>query len=101
LAAGSRALGEQRRHPDPARRTAAEDLVALLTPTVKALFTGLGFEATNLASRCSAATATFASKGWSSTSATAASARFMSSQRDANAIEALDLVGRKVFYFMT
>jgi 3-(methylsulfanyl)propanoyl-CoA dehydrogenase len=44
-----RALGEQRRHPDPARRTAAEDLVALLTPTVKALFTGLGFEATNLA----------------------------------------------------
>ena len=42
------ALDEQHCNPDPDRRAAAEDLVALLTPTVKALFTDLGFEATNL-----------------------------------------------------
>ena len=42
------ALDEQHCNPDPDRRAAAEDLVALLTPTVKALFTDLGFEVTNL-----------------------------------------------------
>ena len=37
------ALDEQHCNPDPAQRAAAEDLVALFTPTVKALFTDLGF----------------------------------------------------------
>ena len=36
------------KHPDPAARAAADDLVALLTPIVKAALTDLGFEAANL-----------------------------------------------------
>ncbi len=35
-------------HPDPERRQSAEDLVALLTPVVKAFLTDHGFDAANL-----------------------------------------------------
>src|SRR5258708_34294216 len=36
------------KHPDPAEREAAEDLVALMTPVLKSAFTDCGFEAANL-----------------------------------------------------
>src|SRR5688500_11917153 len=36
------------KHPDPQVRREADDLVALMTPIVKAFFTDYGFEATNL-----------------------------------------------------
>eukprot|EP01037_Dinobryon_pediforme_P041374 gene41374-51094_t len=44
----ARAIDHAERHPDPKRRREAEDYVALMTPIVKALFTDLGFETTNL-----------------------------------------------------
>ncbi|MCB1953953.1 MAG: acyl-CoA dehydrogenase, partial [Rhodocyclaceae bacterium] len=44
----ARALDEQTHHPDPETRKAAEDLVGLMTPIVKALLTDIGFENANL-----------------------------------------------------
>jgi len=44
----AKALDIQSNSPDPAARQDAEDLVALLTPVLKACFTDLGFEAANL-----------------------------------------------------
>lgn len=44
----ARALDIERRSPEPDIRQGAEDLVMLMTPVVKALFTDLGFAATNL-----------------------------------------------------
>src|SRR6202011_5278918 len=43
------ALDRAERSKDSVERDAAADFVALLTPVVKALFTDLGFESTNLA----------------------------------------------------
>src|SRR5262249_13951285 len=37
------AADEAAKHPDPERRQAADDLVALMTPIVKASFTDMGF----------------------------------------------------------
>ena len=41
-------LDRAERHPDPQEREAAEDLVALLTPLIKAAITDIGFDVTNL-----------------------------------------------------
>jgi alkylation response protein AidB-like acyl-CoA dehydrogenase len=51
LAAGLRARSTSSTVTPTSPGAAAEALVALLTPTVKALFTGLGCEATNLGLR--------------------------------------------------
>ena len=58
----------------PATRS-GEDLVALLTPIVKALLTDPARGAEPRAGRCSAATATSARRAWSSSCATRASRR--------------------------
>src|SRR5262249_48426178 len=43
------AAGEAARHVDAERRAAAEDLVALLTPVLKASFTDMGFDCASAA----------------------------------------------------
>lgn len=40
-------LDDERRHPEPTVRDESSDLVALLTPVIKAFFTDLAFESTN------------------------------------------------------
>src|SRR4029079_6985570 len=42
-------IDEAHRHPDAARREAAEDLIQMLTPIIKAYFTDMGSEGANLA----------------------------------------------------
>ena len=43
------AADEAAKHPDPERRQAADDLVALMTPIVKASFTDMGFDCASTA----------------------------------------------------
>jgi len=87
------ALDEQHRNPDPAQRTAAEDLVALLTPTVKALFTDLGFEATNLGLQVLGGHGYIREQGMEQY---VRDCRITQIYEGTNGVQALDLVGRKL-----
>jgi 3-(methylsulfanyl)propanoyl-CoA dehydrogenase len=89
----ARALDEQHHHPDLARRAAAEDLVALLTPTVKALFTDLGFEATNLGMQVLGGHGYIREQGMEQY---VRDCRITQIYEGTNGIQALDLVGRKM-----
>src|SRR4029078_5208411 len=42
-------IDEAHRHPDPAKREAADNLIQMLTPIIKAYFTDMGSECANLA----------------------------------------------------
>ena len=42
-------IDESHRHPDPAKREAADDLIQMLTPIIKAYFTDMGSECANQA----------------------------------------------------
>ena len=64
-----------RRAQSEEERQRADDLVSLITPVIKGYLTDKGFEATVWRSRSSAVTATSASTGWSSSSATPGSPR--------------------------
>ncbi|MGO8867352.1 MAG: acyl-CoA dehydrogenase C-terminal domain-containing protein [Alphaproteobacteria bacterium] len=80
-------------HPDAAAREAADDLVALLTPIVKAYFTDMGFEAANLAVQ------TYGGHGYireNGVEQLVRDARITQIYEGANGIQALDLVGRKL-----
>jgi alkylation response protein AidB-like acyl-CoA dehydrogenase len=80
-------------HPDPVRREAAGDLVALLTPIVKAACTDNGVEAANLA------IAVHGGAGYISESGVeqlARDARISQIYEGTNGVQALDLVGRKL-----
>ena len=101
LAEGARALGYwlgveidiSRRHPHPDTRLAAEDLVALMTPVVKAFFSDFGFEATVRAQQM------FGGHGYiwdTGMEQFVRDARITQIYEGANAIQALDLVGRKL-----
>ncbi len=82
-----------RKHPDPAAREAADDLVALMTPVIKAAFTDLGFEAANLAVQ------TYGGHGYireNGVEQLVRDARITQLYEGANGIQALDLVGRKL-----
>ncbi|MDX1422921.1 MAG: acyl-CoA dehydrogenase C-terminal domain-containing protein [Kiloniellales bacterium] len=86
-------LDRAERHPDPAAREAAEDLVALLTPIVKAALTDIGFEVTNLGVQ------TFGGHGYirdNGMEQLVRDARIAQIYEGTNAIQALDLVGRKL-----
>jgi butyryl-CoA dehydrogenase len=87
------ALDEQHRNPDPAQRAAAEDLVALLTPTVKALFTDLGFEATNLGLQVLGGHGYIREQGMEQY---VRDCRITQIYEGTNGVQALDLVGRKL-----
>jgi len=86
-------LDRAERHPDPAEREAAEDLVALLTPIVKAALTDIGFEVTNLGVQ------TFGGHGYirdNGMEQLVRDARIAQIYEGTNGIQALDLVGRKL-----
>ncbi|MBW7851142.1 MAG: acyl-CoA dehydrogenase C-terminal domain-containing protein [Rhodospirillales bacterium] len=80
-------------HPDPRARQEADDLVALLTPIVKALFTDLGFEATNLGMQVYGGHGYIREQGMEQY---VRDARITQVYEGTNGVQALDLVGRKM-----
>jgi alkylation response protein AidB-like acyl-CoA dehydrogenase len=80
-------------HPDPERRQAADDLVALMTPIVKAFLTDHGFDAAN------AGVQVFGGHGYIrewGMEQLVRDARITQIYEGTNGIQALDLVGRKL-----
>jgi butyryl-CoA dehydrogenase len=98
---GARALGawtslridEERAHPDPAMRAEAADLVALLTPVIKAFFTDLGFESTNIGLQTLGGHGYIRDYGMEQY---VRDARIGQIYEGTNYVQALDLVGRKL-----
>ena len=81
------------RHPEAAKRQEADDLVALLTPIVKAYFTDLGFEATNQGVQVFGGHGYIREHGMEQL---VRDARIAQLYEGTNGIQALDLVGRKL-----
>ncbi len=81
------------RHPDATRRQEADDLVALLTPVVKAYFTDHGFAATNAAVQVHGGHGYIREHG---VEQLVRDARIAQLYEGANGVQALDLVGRKM-----
>jgi alkylation response protein AidB-like acyl-CoA dehydrogenase len=80
-------------HPDPERREAADDLVALLTPIVKAFLTDHGFDAANLGVQVFGGHGYIREWGMEQL---VRDARITQIYEGTNGIQALDLVGRKL-----
>lgn len=83
----------EHRHPDPQVRAEAADLVALMTPVIKAFLTDLGFENTNLALQ------TYGGHGYIrefGMEQFVRDARIAQIYEGTNAVQAMDLVGRKL-----
>ncbi len=81
------------KHPDKARRREADDLVALMTPIIKAYFTDHGFAAANMGVQV------FGGHGYireTGMEQLVRDARIAQLYEGANGIQALDLVGRKM-----
>ena len=87
------ALDKSERHPDVEKRQEADDLVALLTPVVKAYFTDHGFDATNAAVQIHGGHGYIREHG---VEQLVRDARIAQIYEGANGIQALDLVGRKL-----
>jgi hypothetical protein len=81
------------KHPDPARRQEADDLVALLTPIVKAYQTDMGFDVANLAVQIYGGHGYIWEHG---VEQYVRDARIAMLYEGTNGIQALDLVGRKL-----
>jgi alkylation response protein AidB-like acyl-CoA dehydrogenase len=81
------------KHPDPAVRAEADDLVALMTPVVKAFFTDIGFETTNMGVQIYGGHGYIREYGMEQF---VRDARIAQIYEGANGIQALDLVGRKL-----
>ena len=98
---GARALGlfvgmqidTYSKHPDPRARQEAEDFVALMTPIVKAFFTDYGFESCNMGMQLYGGHGYIREHGMEQY---VRDARIAPIYEGANAIQALDLVGRKM-----
>jgi len=98
---GARALGLwvslqldiESHDPDPKKREAAADLLALMTPIVKAYFTDAGFEAANTSMQVWGGHGYIHENGMEQF---ARDARITQIYEGANGIQALDLVGRKL-----
>ena len=80
-------------HPDERTRQDSEDLVALLTPVIKAYFTDYGFESVNLGLQCFGGAGYIRETGMEQL---VRDARISQVYEGANGIQALDLVGRKL-----
>ncbi|MEI6984818.1 MAG: acyl-CoA dehydrogenase C-terminal domain-containing protein [Rhodospirillaceae bacterium] len=80
-------------HPEANEREAAGDLVALMTPVVKALMTDIGFEVANLAVQIYGGHGYIRDNGIEQY---VRDARITQLYEGANGIQALDLVGRKL-----
>lgn len=83
----------EHRHPDETTRQEASDLVALMTPVIKAFFTDLGFDSTNLALQTLGGHGYIREYG---VEQYVRDARIAQIYEGTNAIQALDLVGRKL-----
>jgi len=83
----------EERHPDAARREEATDLVALMTPVVKAFCTDTGFEITNLALQCFGGHGYIREYGMEQF---VRDARIAQIYEGTNGVQAMDLLGRKV-----
>ena len=81
------------KHPDAGMRQEADDLVALMTPIIKAFFTDYGFETTNLGMQLYGGHGYIREYGMEQY---VRDARITQIYEGANAIQALDLVGRKL-----
>lgn len=89
----SLALDEEARHPDAARREAAAGLVALLTPIIKAYFTDMAFEATNIGMQVLGGHGYIREYGMEQF---VRDARIGQIYEGTNHVQAMDLVGRKL-----
>ena len=87
------ALDLSEKHPDPHAREEAEDLVALMTPIIKAYQTDMGFEVANLAIQVHGGHGYIRDYG---VEQYARDARIAMIYEGTNGIQALDLVGRKM-----
>lgn len=86
-------IDEERAHPEPVAREAAGDLVALLTPVIKALFTDWGFESTNIGLQTLGGHGYIRDYGMEQY---VRDARIGQIYEGTNYVQALDLVGRKL-----
>ena len=89
----SRALDAEKHSTDPEVRQRAGDLVALMTPVVKALFTDLGWETTSLGIQVYGGHGYIREHG---VEQYARDARIAMIYEGTNGVQALDLVGRKL-----
>jgi hypothetical protein len=80
-------------HPDAAKREEAADLVALMTPVIKAFGTDVGFEIANIALQCFGGHGYIAEHGMEQL---ARDARITTLYEGTTGVQALDLVGRKL-----
>jgi alkylation response protein AidB-like acyl-CoA dehydrogenase len=87
------ALDLARRQPDPAARQAADDLIALMTPIIKAYFTDQGSACANLGVQVMGGHGYIREWGMEQL---VRDARITQLYEGANGIQALDLVGRKL-----
>jgi len=81
------------KHPDPAKRQESDDLVALMTPILKAYLTDMGFEVSSLAMQVHGGHGYIAEYGVEQYTR---DARIAMIYEGTNGIQALDLVGRKM-----
>jgi alkylation response protein AidB-like acyl-CoA dehydrogenase len=89
----ARAIDRREHHPDAAERAAADDLVQLLTPIAKALFTDLGSEMANLGVQVFGGHGYIREHGMEQL---VRDARITQLYEGTNGVQALDLVGRKL-----
>jgi alkylation response protein AidB-like acyl-CoA dehydrogenase len=86
-------IDEAHSHPDADKRAAADDLVQMLTPIIKAYFTDMGSECANLAVQ------TYGGHGYireNGVEQLVRDARITQLYEGTNGIQALDLIGRKL-----
>jgi alkylation response protein AidB-like acyl-CoA dehydrogenase len=90
---GAMNLDMSRHHPDPEAKQAADDLIALLTPVLKAYFTDMGSVVANLTVQVHGGHGYIAEYG---VEQYVRDARIAEIYEGTNGIQALDLVGRKM-----
>jgi alkylation response protein AidB-like acyl-CoA dehydrogenase len=86
-------IDREHRHPDAAVREEASDLIALLTPVLKAFLTDKGFDNTNIALQTLGGHGYITEYGMEQY---VRDARIAQIYEGTNAVQALDLVGRKL-----
>ncbi len=86
-------IDEAHRHPDAAKREAADDLIQMLTPIIKAYFTDMGSECANTAVQVYGGHGFIRENG---VEQLVRDARITQLYEGTNGIQALDLVGRKL-----
>jgi alkylation response protein AidB-like acyl-CoA dehydrogenase len=91
----AQALDQSERHPDPAKRAAADALVALLTPVVKAFLTDCGSDVANLGVQVLGGHGFIRGNGQEQY---VRDVRITQIYEGTNGIQAADLLGRKVLH---